>query len=225
MRPDVRAAWLFVVGLRLDSPATPGRAAASRPGHLSQGAPSLNDPKAAPAPQNAAGDDDSPGVLAYLIAAGLSVAVGFVGSAAITAYVDEAMTPWPAFIVGGAVPFMLERITLSVPFLVGVTREGFRQCRRRQRLRAKSSRPPTPAARRAGERVADGLALPTSPCRVHPPGSTDEPHPRCLRHVHLVRDRPQLETFSTAGEDQAHRQVEPLVPPPFLPVVAVPPEG
>lgn len=27
--PDVRADWLFVAGLRLDSPATPGRAAAS----------------------------------------------------------------------------------------------------------------------------------------------------------------------------------------------------
>jgi len=61
------------------------------------GAPSLNDPKAAPAPEDAAGDDDSPGVLAYLIAAGLRVAVGFVGAAAITASVGEAMTPWLAF--------------------------------------------------------------------------------------------------------------------------------
>ncbi|SEC88886.1 hypothetical protein SAMN05216489_01887 [Streptomyces sp. 3213] len=106
------------------------------------GAPSLNDPKATPAPKSATGNDGSPGVAAYLIAGGLRVAVGFGGAAAITASSGQAMTPWLAFIVGAAVPFMLEKITLFVPFLVGVTREGFKV----MQAQAAAERPEQPAA-------------------------------------------------------------------------------
>ncbi|WP_043668290.1 hypothetical protein [Streptomyces xylophagus] len=96
------------------------------------GAPSLNDPKATPAPQGGAGgatqagDDPVPGMVAYLIAGGLRVAVGLGGAAALTASSGDAMTPWLAMIAGAGVPYVLEKVTLFVPFLGGVAREGFK---------------------------------------------------------------------------------------------------
>lgn len=112
------------------------------------GAPSLNDPKATPAPKSAAGDDESPGIVAYLIAGGLRVAVGFGGAAAITASSGKAMTPWLAFITGAAVPFMLEKVTLFVPLLVTATREGFKvmQAQAAAERQAQPSPPPPVAS-------------------------------------------------------------------------------
>ncbi|WP_367324741.1 hypothetical protein [Streptomyces sp. HUAS ZL42] len=88
------------------------------------GAHSLSDPKAMPA-QQSSDDDGAPGLIAYLIAAGLRIALGLGGAAAFTAANGETMNAWLAVILGAAVPYVFEKVTLFVPFIGRVAKEGF----------------------------------------------------------------------------------------------------
>ncbi|MFE4637980.1 hypothetical protein ACFRJ1_32060 [Streptomyces sp. NPDC056773] len=80
--------------------------------------------EAAPAPRQQNSETTAPGILAYLIAAILRVLVGGGVAAAFTLTDPGAMSAWLAVLVGATAPYVLEKVTLFVPLVARVGREG-----------------------------------------------------------------------------------------------------
>lgn len=68
-------------------------------------------------------EQPAPGLLAYTIAGVLRVVLGG-GTAAAVAHTAPSATAWVAVVAGAAAPMVLERITLLVPLLIHMGREG-----------------------------------------------------------------------------------------------------
>ncbi|MFJ1562412.1 hypothetical protein [Streptomyces mirabilis] len=68
-------------------------------------------------------EQPAPGLLAYTIAGVLRVALGG-GTAAAVAHTAPSVTAWAAVVTGAAAPMALEKITLLVPLLIHMGREG-----------------------------------------------------------------------------------------------------
>lgn len=70
------------------------------------------------------GELPAPGFLAYAIAGLLRAAVGCGVAAAVTRTSPMAMSAWLAVVIGATAPVVLEKITMFVPLVVHVGKEG-----------------------------------------------------------------------------------------------------
>ncbi|MGK5639895.1 hypothetical protein ACSNOK_16505 [Streptomyces sp. URMC 126] len=85
----------------------------------------VNDRQPAPARSAPQGKEPpAPGLLAYTIAGVLRAVVGCGVAAAITRTSPEAVSAWLVVLVGATAPVVLEKVTMFVPLVAHVGREG-----------------------------------------------------------------------------------------------------
>ncbi|MFJ9634437.1 hypothetical protein ACIRU8_42770 [Streptomyces sp. NPDC101175] len=70
------------------------------------------------------GELPAPGVVAYTIAGVLRVTVGGGVAEAVTVTTPHHMSAWLAVLVGAAAPVVLEKVTVFVPLVVSIGKEG-----------------------------------------------------------------------------------------------------
>ncbi|GAA4077468.1 hypothetical protein GCM10022233_65550 [Streptomyces shaanxiensis] len=120
------------------------------------GASSLRNPGSAPAPRET--DEDAPGLLAYLIAAVLRILLGAGVGAAVTQTITSGASAWLIALVGATAPHVLEKVTLFVPLVIRVGREGIAAVQAQAAMQQQPTSPaplaPQPLPGLAGEHAA-----------------------------------------------------------------------
>ncbi|KAF2779566.1 hypothetical protein STPH1_4233 [Streptomyces sp. OM5714] len=87
-----------------------------------------------------------PGLLAYCIAGILRISVGGGVTAAVTVTSPDAISAWLAVLIGATSPLVLEKITIFVPLVVQVGKEGIAAHIQQSQQAPQASNPPSPAS-------------------------------------------------------------------------------
>ncbi|MBC2877240.1 MULTISPECIES: hypothetical protein [Streptomyces] len=133
-----------------------------------------------PAPDDRPGGGlPAPGFLAYAIAGLLRAAVGCGVAAAVTRTSPMAMSAWLAVMIGATAPMVLEKITMFVPLVVHVGKEGI-AATVQQAQRPDAGPPPVngvPSAKATtGQAVPLGDGTGAAPHNPHAPHAPQAPH-------------------------------------------------